>query len=230
VKLFEIGHAFDQDTEPEGSSLRERRRVAMVAAGARGPLDWTATDQIEYDFFDLKGDVEELLAQFGLSECVVDHGARRFLHPGRQAELTDRAGNAIGFCGELHPAVTASWGLTSRVFIAELGLDALPADGDALSVADVPREPAIARDLALVVPDGDTARVVVEAVRSAGLEDLERVEVFDRYRGVQVDRGYYSLGVRLTFRTDRTLTDDEVDKQVDHLIGHLVEERGYRRR
>jgi phenylalanyl-tRNA synthetase beta chain len=230
VKLFEIGHAFDGGTESERAPLRERRRVAMVAAGARGALDWTATDQIEYDFFDLKGDVEELLTQFGLSECVVDRGARRFLHPGRQAELTDRAGNTIGFCGELHPAVTASWGLTSKVFVAELGLDALPADGDALSVADVPREPAIARDLALVVPDGDTAQVIIEAVRSVGLEDLERVEVFDRYRGVQVDRGYYSLGVRLTFRTDRTLTDDEVDEQVDHLMGHLVEERGYRRR
>lgn len=230
VKLFEIGHAFDRDPQHQGESLRERRRLAMAAAGARGPLDWTATDQAEYDFFDLKGDVEELLAQFGLGECVIDRGARRFLHPGRQAEVTDGAGSAIGFCGQLHPAVTASWGLASKVFVAEFGLDVLPADRGTLSVSDVPREPAIARDLALVVPDGETAEVVVDAVRSVGLQDLDRVEVFDRYRGVQVDRGYYSLGVRLTFRTDRTLTDDEVDAQVDNLMSHLVEERGYRRR
>jgi phenylalanyl-tRNA synthetase beta chain len=230
VKLFEIGHAFDRGAEHEGALLRERRRVAMAAAGQRGPLDWTATDQIEYDFFDLKGDVEELLAQFGLSDCVVDASTRRFLHPSRQAEVKDPGGNMIGFCGELHPAVTASWGLASRVFVAELGLDGLPTDGDSLSVTDVPREPAIARDLALVVPDGVTARVVVDAVRSVGLEELERVEVFDRYRGVQLECGYYSLGVRLTFRADRTLTDDEVDEQVDNLMGHLVEERGYRRR
>ena len=230
VKLFEIGHAFERGTEPQGASLRERRQLAMAAAGARGPLDWTATAQAEYDFFDLKGDVEELLAQFGLGACVVDRGARRFLHPGRQAEVMDDVGNAIGFCGELHPGVTASWGLASRVFVAEFGLEALPADRGALSVSEIPREPAIARDLALVVPDGETARVVVDAVRSVGLEDLDRVEVFDRYRGVQVDRGYYSLGVRLTFRTDRTLTDNEVDEQVDQLMGHLVEERGYRRR
>jgi phenylalanyl-tRNA synthetase beta chain len=230
VKLFEIGHAFERGSEPQGASLRERRQVAMAAAGARGPLDWTATDQTEYDFFDLKGDVEELLTQFGLGDCVIDRGARRFLHPGRQAEVTDHAGNAIGFCGELHPAVTASWGLAARVFVAELGLDALPADGGTLSVSDVPREPAVTRDLALVVPDGETAQVVLDAVRSVGVEDLDRVEVFDRYRGVQVDQGYYSLGVRLTFRTDRTLTDNEVDEQVDHLMGHLVEERGYRRR
>ena len=70
------------------------------------------------------------------------------------------------------------------------------------------------------MPDGDTARVVVDAVRSVGLEDLERVEVFDRYLGVQLDRGYYSLGVRLTFRADRTLTDDEVDEQVDRFRLH----------
>ncbi len=229
VKLFELGHAFERGAESQGS-LRERRQLAMVAAGARGPLDWTATEQAEYDFFDLKGDVEELLTQFGLRECIVDRGARRFLHPGRQAEVTDDAGNAIGFCGELHPAVTASWGLASRVFVAELGLDALPTDNGTLSVSDVPREPAIARDLALVVPDDETARVVVDAVRSVGLEDLDEVEVFDRYRGVQVDPGYYSLGVRLTFRTDRTLTDNEVDEQVDRLMGHLVEERGYQRR
>ena len=230
VKLFEIGHAFDRGAEHEGASLRERRRVAMVAAGKRAPLDWTATDQIEYDFFDLKGDVEELLAQFGLSDCVVDPSARRFLHPSRQAEVKNPGGKMIGFCGELHPAVTASWGLASRVFVAELGLDGLPTDGGSLSVTDVPREPAIARDLALVVPDGVTARMVVDAVRSVGLEELERVEVFDRYRGVQLECGYYSLGIRLTFRADRTLTDDEVDEQVDHLMGHLVEERGYRRR
>ena len=230
VKLFEIGHAFDRGGVREGASLRERRRVAMAAAGERGLLDWSATDLIEYDFFDLKGDVEELLVQFGLSDCVVDNSARRFLHPGRQGEVKDPGGNMIGFIGELHPAVTASWGLASKVFVAELGLDALPTDDGSLSVTDVPREPAIARDLALVVPDGDTARVVVDAVRSVGLEDLERVEVFDRYLGVQLDRGYYSLGVRLTFRADRTLTDDEVDEQVDRLMAHLVEERGYRQR
>jgi len=67
-------------------------------------------------------------------------------------------------------------------------------------------------------------------LHAVGLDDIERVEVFDRYRGVQVEPGYYSLGVRLTFRASRTLTDDEVDEQVDRLMGHLVEERGYQRR
>jgi phenylalanyl-tRNA synthetase beta chain len=68
---------------------------------------------------------------------------------------------------------------------------------------------------------------VVSAVRAAGLAHLGRVRVFDRYAGPQLPAGHYSLGLRLTFEAERTLTDEEVDGEMKRLLETLRGERGY---
>jgi phenylalanyl-tRNA synthetase beta chain len=133
----------------------------------------------------------------------------------------------VGVCGEVHPAVAEAWGVDGRLFVAELDLSGLGTPADRVRVVEWSREPAVERDLALVVPAGDDAAGILAAVQAAGLEDLARVRVFDRYGGPQLPAGHYSLGLRLTFEADRTLTDEEVDGQVKRLLDRLREERNY---
>jgi phenylalanyl-tRNA synthetase beta chain len=85
----------------------------------------------------------------------------------------------------------------------------------------------VERDIALVVPAGDLAADILAAVSGSGIDHLKRVRVFDRYAGPQLPEGHYSLGLRLTFEADRTLTDEEVDGEMTRLLERLRKERGY---
>ncbi|MGH7566812.1 MAG: phenylalanine--tRNA ligase subunit beta, partial [Gemmatimonadota bacterium] len=223
AKLFEIGHAFGR----LGGQVDETERLALAAAGTRFPPDWSQTDPPEYDFWDLKGDLEDVLATAAGISPRFSTGERAWLHPGRQAEVEGPDGEALGFCGEVHPVVAASWGTEQRLFVAELFVSALGGPTRHLRVETWSREPAMERDLALIVPQGDLAAEILAAVRGAGLDHLGDVRVFDRYAGHQLPQGYYSLGLRLTFEADRTLTDVEVDGEMKRLVERLRGERGY---
>ncbi len=225
VRLFEIGHAFRKGEE---GRLEETRNVALAAAGIARPVDWSgAVGPI--DFFDLKGVVEELLRQTGTKGVAFTPARRSYLHPGRQAAL-EEGGVTVGFLGEIHPRLAEEWGVAERLYVAELGLDALTRELPPVKVERVPREPAVQRDLAIVVPEDHSGERVVAAVREAGVEDLTRVEVFDRYQGPQVPDAHYSLGLRLTFQADRTLTVETIDRRVGGLVELLEKEHGYRLR
>jgi len=223
AKLFEIGHAFSR----RGGEVEEGERLALAAAGARFRLDWSQTNPPEYDFWDLKGDLEDVLAVAAGISPRFSTGARAWLHPGRQAEVEGPDGTSLGFCGEVHPVVAAAWGTDRKLFVAELDVVALGGPARDLRVETWSREPAMERDLALIVPEGDAAAEILAAVRGAGLDHLGDVRVFDRYAGPQLPEGHYSLGLRLTFEMDRTLTDAEVDGEMKRLMELLRGERGY---
>ncbi len=223
AKLFEIGHAFGR----QGSEVEEVERLALAASGTRHPLDWSQTDPPAYDFWDLKGDLEDVLAAAAGISPRFSTGERAWLHPGRQAEVEGPDGASLGFCGEVHPFVTTAWGTERRIFVAELDVAALSGPAGDLRVESWSREPAMERDLALIVPEGDAAAEVLAAVRGVGLDHLGDVRVFDRYAGPQLPQGYCSLGVRLTFEADRTLTDAEVDGEMKRLVKQIRAERGY---
>jgi phenylalanyl-tRNA synthetase beta chain len=223
AKLFEIGHAF----ESRDGAVIERECLGLAAAGPRFPLDWSQPDPPEYDFFDLKGDLEDLLASTAGIEPLFVEGSRRWLHPGRQAGIVGASGEALGFCGEVHPEVAAGWGVERRLFVAEIDVGEIPDEGAETRVAAWSREPGVERDLALVVPAGDRAADILAFVMAIGVEHLDRARVFDRYSGPQLPDGHYSLGLRLAFSADRTLTDEEVDAEMKRLLELLREERGY---
>lgn len=224
VKLFEVGHAF---TLAGADAVDEARRLALAAAGERSPLHWSEPKTPAYDFFDLKGDVEEIVLRAAGARPVFEPGERPWLHPGRRAEVLGPDGARIGFCGELHPRIAEAWEIDARLYVAELDLAPFERARGTPAFAPFAREPAIERDLALVVPDDVAAAEVVGAVHEARLESLAEVEVFDRYRGTQLPEGRTSLGLRLTFQAERTLTDEEVDREVGRLVETLEKERGW---
>jgi phenylalanyl-tRNA synthetase beta chain len=97
--------------------------------------------------------------------------------------------------------------------------------------APLPQHPAIERDLALLVPDALSAGVVETTIRDAAGGWLESVSIFDVYTGKGVPDGMRSIGYRLLFRaSDRTLTDEQVDAQIERVLRRLKEEHGIERR
>lgn len=203
--LFEMGRVFFRS---EGDLPIQPQRVAFALTG-RGPGPRWEGAVAERDARDAVGIWEVLAAALGLAGRV-EQTAEAPFHPGRAGRAV--VGDAVvGAVGELHPAVAARFGLTGRVAVGELDLEALLAEPPARVFAAPSAYPPVVFDLAFDLADEVPAAALVGEVRAAAGPSLERVEVFDLFRGPPLAEGRKSLAVRLTFRdAQRTLTDEDL--------------------
>jgi phenylalanyl-tRNA synthetase beta chain len=222
LALFESAHTYHPAEGHNGADhaaprgrmpALERHHLAVLMTQA-APGGWRS-DSRPADFFSLRGLLEGVLEAAGL-EWSVGEGARPFLHPGRAASIVAEGAREIGWLGELHPLVAREWDIGGPVAAFDLDLDAVTelVAGRPQTYREVTSFPAVLQDIAVVVDEELPAAAVVEAVRAGGGGLLERIDLFDLYRGEQVGEGHKSLALRLEFRApDRTLTDDEVTEQ-----------------
>ncbi len=221
VRLFEAGLRF----RPEGAELHQEPMLAGAAVGPVLPEQWGAPAR-ETDFFDIKADVEALLAMAGCAEAVrcvpATHPA---LHPGQSGQLL-REGETVGWVGSIHPSLAAQLDLPLTVQLFELATAAL-GGGPRPAFAALSKFPSIRRDLAIVVNDTvpfDTVRATVQA--AAG-ELLREVILFDVYAGEKVDSGRKSMALGLILQhVSQTLTDDDVTAVVDRVLAALRSNTG----
>ncbi|MFZ9997683.1 MAG: phenylalanine--tRNA ligase subunit beta, partial [Burkholderiaceae bacterium] len=229
VRVFEIGRKFIKDASVKAGpwSVQGVHQPVQLAALAYGDAlgeQW-ATPARWVDFFDLKADLERLVSPLSLAferpgagEAIPAAGAQGLLanlHPGRAA-LVLLAGQVIGAMGELHPKLCQTLELAKAPVVFEIDLDAvLPrpiAQPSALS-----KFPAVTRDLAFVMPEQTAAGQVIAKVQEAARkapngQRLQRVVVFDEYRGTGLSDGEKSLAFRFVLQdTEKTLEDSEVD-------------------
>lgn len=206
----------------------ERRRLGIALTGAREESAWQKNDAAPQDFYDLKGVVETLLAGLHIQNAAFTPSNHPSFHPGRAAEL--KVGEAmIGVFGELHPVVRAKFDLPAHaVLVGEFDLDALFARvPPAPAVRALARFPAIAQDLALIVDENIAAERVHTLIAQTGGALLQRVALFDVYRGDPIPRGKKSLAYQLTFQADdRTLSDADASKARGKIIQRLQKEIG----
>jgi phenylalanyl-tRNA synthetase beta chain len=242
ARVFELGRVFLRDdsvvtTDNTVKGIHQPMRVAGLAWGDADEARWEGKAQ-RTDFFDIKGDVEALLAPRVATFEPVEHPA---LHPGRAARVV-LDGRAIGVVGELHPRWRQKWDLAHAPVLFELELDAVIARP--VPVAQpVPKHQAVERDLAVVVAEAVTHDALMQAIRAASDASLLReVGLFDIYRptvgrdgavaaGGGLAQGEKSMAVRLSFNSDAaTLTDEQVEAAVRAIIEQLGARLGARMR
>lgn len=227
LALFEIGKVFLP--QPGRELPSEPLRLAIVLSGPRGERHWLPTEGPECDYFDLKGVLETLLARLHVASVAYEPAEHPTYQPGRTARLTIE-GAPIGILGELHPAVRdAFWDSLMplrRIAAAELDLDALLAQVPARwFIRPVSTYPAVLQDLAVVVDEEVSAAAVQALIAETGGFLLKEVRLFDLYRGDPVPAGRKSLAFALAFQSpDKTLSDDQVAKQVKRIVGRLAKE------
>jgi phenylalanyl-tRNA synthetase beta chain len=240
VRLFEIGSAFT----PRADALPvEVVRVAAILMGRRRPPHFTEPLPPAFDAWDAKGLAERVASLAFPGEPVTldatEDGRSWVILVGSGRRRVGRAG----------PVALDRPPWASEAFGVELTLDPMPnapvapPGAHAHETRPAPRSrppvryralpttPAATIDLALVVPDGTTAADVERVLRSAGGDLLERVELFDEYRGEGVGAGGRSLAWRLTFRDPvRTLRDKEIEGRRQKVLRSLESELGVRPR
>jgi len=219
LALFETGRVFLR----EDGRTREERRLGIALTGLRNPPYWSGAErEAKFDAFDLKGLVEGFLEEFGLRGMVY---SRR---PDSTALYVESATvqlgkNALGELGQLQPALARQYDLRDAVLLAELNLDLLLSlarrNAAAKTFKPLPVFPAIRRDVAMLVPETTTHEAVLNAVRRAKPQNLERVELFDVFRGKNVPAGQKSMAYAFTYRNaEQTLTDAEVNTAHEKLV------------
>jgi phenylalanyl-tRNA synthetase beta chain len=206
VRLFESGDVF----EKLGERFEERRRLCFAATGNAIEAS-VHTKAKPVDFFDLKGDVEDLLAAFTHRSIYFDTLVPAYYHPGRSARIA-LDGATIGYVGQLHPAIADVRKLKQDVYLAEIQLERLfQHELRQPRFASISRYPAVERDFSFVFDDAVTFERVHAAVEALSVEEMIDFKPVETFRGGSVPAGKYSFLVRAAFQSpERTLRDEEV--------------------
>ncbi len=203
ANLYEAAAAFDKHRPTAEGLPTETQTLCLGSYGDKA------------DFYSVRGALEAILRSQGIT-CEVTPGADAYYHPGRSARLT--AGDVTyAQVGEVHPAVRDAFDLPRRAVLAELNLQAVLEHATPMGeLTPLPRFPSVARDLALVMDESVAVGPLLAAMRRAGGQLLESIEMFDVYRGAQVGEGKKSVAFSLIFRApDRTLTEPEIARAME---------------
>ena len=216
VRLFEIGKKFDVSQ----GALREVETLAGVATGARWPEQW-ASPREALDFYDVKGDVESVLALAGDGAGLrFEADALSCLRPGRAARIR-RNDVAIGWIGELHPRIAKALGLNNTLFLFELEIESA-FTYNSMKFKGISKFPSVRRDLAVVIDENVPLAVLRENVTVSASGLLSDLRVFDVYRGPGIDFGRKSIALGLILQdSSRTLTDVDADAVVTAVVTRL---------
>ncbi|NDP37509.1 MAG: phenylalanine--tRNA ligase subunit beta [Rhodoferax sp.] len=236
VRVFELGRVFLRDdsvknTDATVEGFDQPMRVAGLVSGTADALQWGHKER-PVDFFDIKGDVETLLAP---RQSVFEPAEHPAMHPGRCARvLLD--GVAIGFVGELHPKWRQAYDLAQAPLMFELDLDAL-LQRQVPAFTSVAKHQAVDRDIAVMVTDKVTHAALMDAIWSAPTAGLLRNAVlFDIYqpkRAQDLDASSLekSYAVRLTLNSEEaTLTEEQIDHATQAVLASLLSKLGARQR
>ena len=225
VRLFEHGARFltGESAPAAVGTTREVDTLAGIACGHRLPEQWGLPRDMRepVDFFDVKGDVEALLAATGAgAEFTFEPRPLSCLHGGRAARLL-RRGQPVGWMGELHPSLVKALEFTYPPVLFELDVEAaLRIERPAYR--EVSRFPQVRRDLAVVVDESVALSSLTERVTFTASSLLRDLRVFDVYRGPGVEAGRKSVALGLIFQDiSRTLTEDDVTGLMTALVADL---------
>jgi phenylalanyl-tRNA synthetase beta chain len=218
VRLFEIGRCFERATDDRRA---QPLRIGGIAYGDAVEEQWGMLSR-NVDFYDVKADVEALIAAGGTRFDAAAHPA---LHPGKSAQIV-RDGNAIGWIGELHPRLQQKYDLRLAPVVFELDFEQA-VGGGIPAYKEISRFPPVRRDLAVLVDEETSFQVILESLRRNPPVIVSEIGLFDVYRGTGVEKGKKSLAFRVLLQdTRKTLTDTEVECAISQVIQILQQQFG----
>lgn len=214
VRFFELGLRFDYQNAVSIHDLKQIPTFALIATGSRTPETWHGKAQ-PMDFFDFKGDIEEILAAARLNVEYV-RSERSWLHPGQSAEILVN-GQSIGYLGRLHPSLEDELDLATT-WVAELDQSAI-LQTYVSNFTELSRFPSVRRDIALLISDKINVSEIQGLIEKTGGELLGSTWLFDVYTGQGVEEGKRSLAFALLWQhPSRTLEDAEIKSGMDNIL------------
>ena len=213
--LFEIGKVYIPTEDPEELPVEKN----ILTIGMYGDID----------YLNIKGVVENLIDGLGVKGVkFLRESENNSFHPGKTAKLIVGRKIEAGVFGEIHPDVNENFGIDTPCYVAELDLDAIY-DNSVLDkkYSPLPKFPAVTRDIALLVEDDILVQDIEDTIRKAGGNIVEKVELFDIYKGEQIPQGKKSIAYAIAYRDpQKTLKDKDVNKVHDKILRALEHKLG----
>lgn len=224
LRFFELGNIFslrNEQTKETLEGFEEEERLLLLLSGQIASSQYGVEGR-NNDFFDLKGEVEALLAKFSLDKYsfISYDNAGALIESALSVEIN---GTYAGFFGKITKSVAEKFDIEDDVFVCELKTSVLSAQwvGEK-KFKDLPRFPSVRRDLAFIVEMTLPQEKVEGAIREVGGSLISKLLLFDVYIGEQVGGGKKNLAYSLEFQPyDRTLTDKEADDLVEKIVAHV---------
>lgn len=212
--LFEVARVY----MPKSLPLTELpHEIPTLTVGMYGNMD----------FFGIKGIVEHLVNVLGMTDVVeyLPENDIAWMHPGRTASVKVN-GDTIGYLGEVHPVVAKNYEIGTKAYLAVLDLEKLIGYTDKnVTYKPLPKFPGMTRDIAMLVKEDITVKEISDIIKKNGGEYLENVELFDVYKGAQIEAGYKSVAYSISFRSaERTLADTDIADAMQEILNGLASE------
>ncbi len=231
VRLFEIGASYHK----VDGRLLEKQKLAAAVCGLTHQAQWGIDDKKSVDFYDLKADVEALLALTGQKNPIIFNEFEHIaLHPGQCSSLNRSSSSLnggeselelIGWMGRLHPSLEKQLDLP-EVFVFELELDRALA-AQLPSFETISRFPSVSRDLSIIVKETLPVSKILDLVQSCLGHSLDQIDIVDIYRGQGVESEHKSVSLRLELRdADKTMTDADTEALIERLLAELDQQFG----
>lgn len=215
LRVFEVGQCFNGVDE----SLVQEDRIGGLISGQYFMPHW-GTQSRAVNFYDLKADVEALIALSDPEAFTFEPGEHPALHPGQTAVIK-KGSDVVGYIGALHPQWLKTFGIKVPVFLFEMKLASLQAHAlprfEALS-----KFPSIRRDLAVVVAEQVLAQDIMSVAEEKAGQLLKKIEIFDVYQGENIEKGKKSVALGLILQdSSRTLIDEDVNTIMQAVVQGL---------
>lgn len=222
LKFFESGLKF----LGQSADIKQERYLSGLVTGNVLPEQWGEKGR-SVDFFDVKGDVEALLATISTQAAFTfqaeEHPA---LHPGQSAGIYAPDGQKVGLVGALHPAIATGLGINQELFLFEIALNCFE-NARIPKFEVLSRYPEIRRDIALVMDEKITVQQLEKVVREAASDLLTNFQLFDLYQGKGIDSGRKSVAFGLTFQDlSRTLEEADVEGALAPILSAVEKQLG----
>lgn len=182
------------------------------------------------DFYTLKGIIEQIFAELNIKDveyiraCDCEIFDEKYaLHPGRSAVIL-KNGKHLGIMGEIHPEVQDNYELGVKTYVAKLNIpELMETANEKITYRPLPKFPATTRDLSLIVDDEVPVAELEKAIRGAVGKILEKVTLFDVYKGKQIEDGKKSVSYSIFMRShEGTLTDEQADSAMKKALKALA--------
>ena len=214
LKIFEIGTVFQKG---KNHKINQKELIGGLISGIKDKDNWSSSNE-PMDFFDLKGDLENVLSnssKYNFKKTEIP-----YLHPGKTALLL-KGKSVIGYIGSVKPKLLDKFDIEQEVNFFEISIDATSSKSN-IKFEKFSRFPFAQRDLSFIVDEDIASSVITDSIASRAGDKLKEIKLFDVYKGKGIPKGKTSLTYALGWQaSNRTLKDKEIDEIIEKLVAFL---------
>ncbi len=228
LRFFEFGNVYIFDPEKENlddpmQAYKEQYHAALWITGKRVEGSWAHANE-DSNFYELSAYVENILRRIGVKPGMIVRKKSESDIFSAGLTIENRGGKKLIEMGIIAKKLQKQFGLDAPVFYAELNWTALMKviKKNEVLYTEVPKFPAVSRDLALLVDNSVEFAQIEQIARQTEKKLLKKVELFDVYEGDKLPAGKKSYAVNFILQDEeKTMGDKQIEAIMNKLIANI---------